>query len=100
MRSGYSIVWSGRALKDLDRISEYLEKNWTEKETSTFIKKLHKRLNLISYFPKFSSKSRLKKNVRKSVLTKQVIIYYSFKNNVVEIITLFDSRQHPSKLKI
>ncbi len=100
MRSGYSIVWSGRALKDLDRISKYLEENWTEKEISTFINKLFKRLNLISFFPKLFSKSRLKKNVRRSVLTKQVIIYYSIKNNVVEIITLFDSRQHPSKLKL
>jgi plasmid stabilization system protein ParE len=100
MKNGYKILWSKRAFEDLDGILNYLEENWTKKEVRKFVSKLHKRLILLSFFPKLYSESHQKKNVRKSVLTKQVVIYYSLNNNVVELIRLFDSRQQPSKLKL
>ena len=100
MKSGYRIEWSNRALRDLEQILIYLEENWSEKEIVKFVGKLHKRLNLISFFPKLYPESILKKTVRRSVLTKQVVIYFSFKDEVVKILTLFDTRQNPSRLKL
>ena len=100
MQSGYKIFWTAEALKNLRQIIKYLEENWSEKEIKSFVRKLDKRLNLISVNPKLFAKTEVKKNVRKSVLTKHTVIYYLFEDELVKILTIFDPRQHPSKLKL
>jgi plasmid stabilization system protein ParE len=66
MQSGYRILWSNEALINLDGIVKYLEENWSEKEITAFIRKLDKRLSLISINPKLFPETNYKKNVRKS----------------------------------
>lgn len=100
MRSGYRIIWSARASIDLENIINYLLKNWTEKEVRNFVRKLDRRLELISINPRLFSKTNKRKNVRRSVLTKHTVIYYETSTDTVKIITLFDPRQEPGKLKI
>lgn len=100
MKSGYDVIWTDEAFKNLIRIIKYLEKNWSEKEINRFIKKLDKRINLISINPQLFAKAKIKKNIRRSVLTKHIVIYYLFENKMVKILTLFDTRQNPSKLKL
>jgi plasmid stabilization system protein ParE len=100
MENGYKVFWTNNALKDLRITLKYLKENWSEKEIVNFVRKLDKRLNLISINPKLYARTRIKKNVRKSVLTKHNVIYYTFESNLVKIIALFDSRQHPAKLKL
>ena len=100
MQSGYKIFWTAEALKNLRGILKYLEENWSDKEASKFISKLDKRLKLIALNPKIFSETKAKRRVHRSVLTKQSVIYYLFEDEVVKILTLFDPRQHPSKLKL
>jgi plasmid stabilization system protein ParE len=100
MRSGYRIEWTERAILNLQNIIDYLLHQWTEKEVRNFVRKLDKRLELISINPLLFPKTTRRKNVRRSVLTKHTVIYYETSNNTIKIITLFDSRQHPKKLKI
>ncbi|MFO7447911.1 MAG: type II toxin-antitoxin system RelE/ParE family toxin [Ignavibacteriaceae bacterium] len=100
MQNGYKIFWTDRAVKDFLSIVTYLEKNWTEKELKNFIARLDKRLNLISINPKLFPKTQIKESIRRSVLTKQLTIYYFFDNKEVKIIALFDTRQNSSKLKV
>ncbi len=100
MQSGYKIFWTAEALKNLRQIIKYLEENWSEKEIKSFVRKLDKRLNLIAINPKLFAKTEVKKYVRKSVLTKHTVIYYLFEDELVKILTIFDPRQHPSKLKL
>ena len=98
MKSGYKMMWSHRALAELQSIIDYLNENWTKKEIQDFIRKLDKRLNIISINPNLFPRTIKRKNVRKSVLTKHVVIYYKTEGNFVTIVTLFDSRQNPEKL--
>jgi plasmid stabilization system protein ParE len=100
MRSGYRIIWSARASIDIENIINYLLQNWTEKEVRNFVRKLDRRLELISINPRLFSKTNKRKNVRRSVLTKHTVIYYETSTDTVKIITLFDPRQEPGKLKI
>jgi plasmid stabilization system protein ParE len=100
MQSGYKIFWTREALRNLEGIINYLEKNWTEREIRNFIKKLDKRLDLISLNPKLFPKSDIKRNVRKSVLSKHAVIYYIIEEEFIKIVTLFDPRQHLSKLNL
>ncbi len=95
MRSGYKLLWSDKALADLQNIITYHTENWTTKEIQNFARRLDKRLELIIVNPRLFPKTTKRKEVRKSVLTKHTVIYY-----VVTIVTLFDPRQNPKKLKL
>ncbi|MBI1768124.1 MAG: type II toxin-antitoxin system RelE/ParE family toxin [Bacteroidetes bacterium] len=100
MKSGYKLFWSDKALADLQNIINYLIENWTQKEIQNFARRLDKRLELIVINPRLFPKTAKRREVRKSVLTKHAVIYYETKGNVVSIITLFDPRQNPKKLKL
>lgn len=99
MKNIYSVIWSEEAAENLSKILLYLEENWTEKEIRKFASKLEKLISIIESqhdsFPKAA-----KVDVRKAVLTRQVTLYYNVRIDVIRIITLFDSRQNPEKLKL
>lgn len=100
MRNGYRIHWSDTAANDLQRIIDYLEYKWTDKEIRNFVRKLDSRLELISINPRLFPKTNKRKNVRRSVLTKHTVIYYETSADTIRIVTLFDSRRDPKKLKL
>jgi plasmid stabilization system protein ParE len=100
MRSGSKIQWTERAAFDLQNIIDYLLHKWTEKEVKNFVRKLDKRLELISINPRLFPKTNKRKNVRRSVLTRHTVIYYETTSDTIRIVTLFDPRQAPQKLKI
>jgi plasmid stabilization system protein ParE len=100
MKSGYKLLWSDRALADLTNIINYLKENWTQKQIQNFATRLDKRLDLITKNPNLFAKTGRRKNIRRSVLTKQTVIYYEAKENTVTIVTLFDPRQNPKKLRV
>lgn len=99
MKSTYKLIWSDEARNNLNGIIDYLENNWSEKEISRFFKKLNHQLDLIKNNPKLFPKVN-KKGIRKSVLLKQVSIFYKSNHKEIHILFLFDNRQNPSKLNI
>jgi len=99
MKNICSVVWSEEAVENLSKTLHYLEENWTEKEIRKFAVKIEKLISIIEIHPD-SFPEAAKSNVRKAVLTRQVTLYYYVDNNVIYIITLFDSRQNPEKLKL
>ena len=99
MESIFRIIWSDEALKNLKAIINYLEQNWTEKELSKFVRILDKRLAIIERNPYLYAQKRSLKNIRRSVLSKQTSIYYQIVDQNVRLITLFDNRQNPNRLK-
>lgn len=100
MTNTYKIFWSDESLKNLDSIINYLEHNWTEKEIKKFLNHLHKRIQLISKNPLIFPSTQKSRNIRKSVLNKQTSIIYRFSDNRIEILSIFDNRQNPDRLKI
>lgn len=100
MGSGYKLIWSNLALADLKNIIDYLLEKWTQKEIQNFARRLDKRLNLIATNPNLFPKTFKRRNVRRSVLTKHTVIYYETSEGIVTIVTLFDPRQNPQKLRL
>jgi len=98
MKSTYKIIWTNRALSDLKNIVTYLEENWTKKEIQKFARLLDLQLNRLVINPFLSPESNRYENIRKSVLSKQISIYYRIHSFEIHIITLFDNRQNPIKL--
>lgn len=100
MKSGLKIKWSLEAVQNLDSIIAYLEENWTHKEISKFITKFEKQLSIISTFPFAYPISKKKKNVHRCVMSKNITVYYTIREETVFLLSIFDSRQDPKKLKI
>ena len=96
------IEWTSEAERNLTAILDYLEQKWSNREISNFAKKLESSLQHISQHPAIFPLYDKEKNVRRCVLSPQTTIYYHevpFEHKIV-IITLFDNRQNPEKLKL
>lgn len=98
MRNTYKIIWTSRALSDLKNVIAYLEDNWTSREIQKFALLLDLQLKRLITNPYLFPESHRYKKIRKSVLTRQVSMYYRVVNQEIQIISLFDNRQNPKKL--
>ena len=99
MINSYKLVWSDEAINNLRAIIDYLENKWTKNEIKKFSQLLDKRLKLIENNPFLFAESNKSNGLRKSVLSKQTTIYYQVLEYEIRIVTLFDNRQNPNKLK-
>lgn len=95
----FDIVLSERASKDLNSTLHYLEDKWSFKVADEFAKRIDVKINFIKENPYQYPPFKNKKQVRKCVVNEQVSLFYRILTQEVQIITLFDNRQNPSKLK-
>jgi plasmid stabilization system protein ParE len=100
MKSGLKIRWTDEATNNLEGIIVYLESNWTSKELTKFFIKLEKQIQLLSFFPEAYPPSPKCNNTHRCVFSKNLTIYYTFDNEHLILLSIFDTRQDPSKLKI
>jgi len=100
MKNTYKIIWTDEAYKNLQHIVSYLEKFWTSSEIRKFAKLLDKQLILIKKNPALYPYSNKSRQIRKSVLTKQTTLYYKVNDTEIYLVSLFDTRQSPEKLKL
>lgn len=94
------IIWSPSAQSDLENIIDYLMYSWGKKVTSKFLNRMTNLTRQIAINPEQYPVIHQKLNIRKCVLTKQNTHFYRMKNNQVEIIRIYDTRQNPKNLKI
>ncbi|TLF46288.1 type II toxin-antitoxin system RelE/ParE family toxin [Maribacter aurantiacus] len=85
----------------LKRLTEYLLEEWGYKVKKDFLDKLTAKIEQISEYPESCKKSREFGGIYKCVVTKHTTFFYrvNFKQKEIEVITLFDTRQDPNKLK-
>ena len=100
MKNGLKIKWTLNAQNELNAIYDYLEENWTIREIINFSTELERVLSIICKFPHIFPASLAKKSVRRCVISKQTSLYYKISKNQIVIISLFDNRRNPNKLKL
>ncbi len=95
------VFLSELAESKLLKLSEYLLEEWNLKTRDKFISKLNGKIKQISNQPYSCPKSSEFKNLYKCVVTKQTTFFYRIiaQRKEIEIITIFDTRQNPDKLK-
>ncbi|AOW19348.1 type II toxin-antitoxin system RelE/ParE family toxin [Urechidicola croceus] len=95
------VFLSELAERKLLKLSEYLLEHWNLKTRDKFIYKLTEKIEQISIQPESCPKSSEFRNLYKCVVTKQTTFYYriNLDKKEIEIITIFDNRQNPEKLK-
>jgi hypothetical protein len=79
----------------------YLNKEWGENSVQDFISDVNDILMTISRNPKMFISARKKRDIRKGIITKHITLYYRIKQrkNEIELLTFWDNRQDPKKLK-
>ena len=94
------VILSPQAKEDIINTLTWLSENWNQKVIDEFLQKLEIFYQVVLLNPKIFGYYDKRKNIRKYSLTSQNIIYYRNRRNAVEVITVFDARQNPQKLKI
>ncbi len=94
------IVFSKRFRIHLNALLVYLENEWSEKSRRKFEDVLLTKIHSIRKHPEAYKESGKKTGVRQCVITKHTSLFYRIKDNEIQVITLFDTRQNPGKLKL
>ena len=92
------IEWSIEAKTNLINIIHYLEKNWTPKEVQFFSRRLNVQLSILVKTPAIYKKSDKLHGAHECVLTKQNTLFYTFDEDKLYILSVWDNRQDAAKL--
>ena len=92
------VVFSERALRELEEISLYLKHKFSIKTKNEFVDKVERLVLQLQKTPDLFPKSELN-NYHKAVIVKQVSVFYRFDDKKINIISVFDTRQNPKKIK-
>ena len=93
------IEWSLEAQTNLNNVIAFLENEWTEKELRNFSKRLETQLLIIQQTPEIYKNSLRKEGLRECLVTKHSTLFYSYDDEKLHIVTIFDNRQDPEKLE-
>ncbi len=94
------IKFSKLSKTQLDSLLEYLEFKFSISTKKKFVLKFDEIILIILKDPDTFRKSDTKKNIRKCVISKQTTLYYKFNNKEIRLLSLFDTRQNPIKIKL
>ncbi|MBP6127124.1 type II toxin-antitoxin system RelE/ParE family toxin [Flavobacterium sp.] len=92
------LEFSGRSLKEIRNTVDYLKVKWSERISDNFLKELKRNIDLIQINPELFPISEFE-GLRKCVVSKQTSVFFIIKNNIVYIVSVFDTRQNPNKIK-
>ncbi|MDP9081741.1 MAG: type II toxin-antitoxin system RelE/ParE family toxin [Bacteroidota bacterium] len=96
----YDLRWTERAADDYEKLVDYLLEKWGLEITIKVTKEIDQTITHIRNAPEHFPILLPKKKIRRCVASPQTSIYFKADNGVVEILTLFDNRQNPKKLKL
>lgn len=92
------IRWTKEAISTYFNSLDYLKENWSEKEVDNFIKRVRKVISYISIQP-YQYKAHSPNSIRKALVTKQCSLFFLVKQTEILLITFWDNRQNPLRLK-
>jgi plasmid stabilization system protein ParE len=92
------IVFSPYSKFQLDSLLDYLEIKFSVSTKKKFVLKLDKVIIIIQKDPDTFSKSNNNIAIRKCVISKQTTLYYRYNNQEIRLLSLFDTRQNPTKI--
>jgi plasmid stabilization system protein ParE len=86
------------AKADLENISLWLAEKWNLHVLDNFLSLYEAKVLVIAEFPSRYPIIEQSSKLRKAVLTKHTILLYCEKEDHIQIISIFDTRQDPDKI--
>ncbi len=94
------VVWTLKATKSFEKILDYLQNNWTDREIENFINSTNSILQLLkSNHVKFRSSGK-RPNTHEVLITKHNLLIYRIGKKNIELIMFFDTRSHPKNKRL
>jgi plasmid stabilization system protein ParE len=95
----FKIIWTKQAIKGYDKIIDYLEKNWAEKEIFNFINETDQFFEVLILHPEILQKTNKHKNLYRGPINNLTMLTYRIKPRVkqIELINIRGARQKPLK---
>ena len=92
------IVWTKVAEQGFEKIIDYLQEEWTEKEVRRFIRETFAFLKYLSNHPELLQPSASKRNLRRGPINKHTIITYRVKprKKQIELLSIRGAKQKPN----
>lgn len=96
------VIWSAKAKTTFYLVLDYLDKNWSGKEVESFYNRTQIVLKSVSNYPELFPASTKNKKIRKAIVDKNNTFYYKIDtyHRKIHVLTFYDSRQDPKKLKL
>ena len=91
------IRWSENARRDYKNVVDYLLLEWNEEIALRFIELLEHKIQHIIAHPFTGLRSMNHPDIRSVSITKHNRLYYRITKDLLEIVNIFDTRQHPDK---
>jgi len=94
-----NVRFSRLSVLKLEKLLEYLEKEWSKDSKNKFLKQLNTNIESIKKNPEAYPASFFEPELRKCVVTSQTTIFYEIQGDSIFILNLIDNRQDPEKIK-
>lgn len=91
------IIISKRFRNNTLKVHQYLLKEFSNNAANNFLNRLEQRIGFIAANPTAGRLSLKRENERSVLFNPYNQIFYSYKNNKIEILLLFDMRRDPQK---
>ncbi len=96
------IIWSPKALRELENCVRYIYHEFGKQATDNFYKELERCETLITNNPEIAYREPLLENKRKIyrsiIVRKHSKLVYFVENNIIYIADLWDTRREPKRL--
>jgi len=92
------VILTPVAIKNYDNIVTYLTRKWGTATANNFIDRFDQVQRAISRNPGIYPFEDRIKQIQKCMLTKHNVIYFKEYDEMIKILTIFDTRQNPDNL--
>ena len=94
------IIWNKRAETSLDKITDYIGENFSQKEEDVFLVQVLEILTAIDEFPMAYPEVKTPKRARKAVIHPHSTLFYRIESkNKIRLLLFWDNRNNPKKIK-
>lgn len=95
------INWTSESEKTFNQNLEYLSKEWDVVVLNRFLDRVEEVIETIKANPKLYPLHRAKENVYKCVVHERIVLYYKIADEeVVDLLTFWNTYQDPSRLNV
>lgn len=92
------VKWTLLAAQEYQSAVDWLLMYWDEKIAMRFVTNVENKIDLLRQFPFIGNVSSILPQCRKTLILPYHILIYKVTEDSIEIIRLFDGRQHSDKL--
>src|SRR4051794_20929169 len=93
----YQVIIKKRFTIKVQKVLEWLNKEWSAKVASEFLEKIDYRIELLARQPYSGAPSTKVKDIRGVLITRHNKMYYQVKGDKVIILNMYDTRINPKR---